>query len=204
MTHAVGRSTDKKTYPWKRFWCPRKGAINLSDGGFLCDPEGKYAKYISQDVVPFEKIAHLPCLALLGEPGIGKSRTMEDLRDTLGPRIKATGDKFVYLNLNEYGDESRLIRDIFESEAFTQWKDDTNTLHLFLDSLDECHTERCTVSVKELLPFLTPERQTTRGDGNWGIKVLKDRPDELAFEPPTGSDDWLFMSVTWLEEENDD
>ena len=60
--------------------------------------------------------------------------------------------------------------------------------------------ERCTVSVEELLPFLTPQRQTSRGEGNWGIKVLKDRPDELAFEPSTGSDDWLFLPVTWLEE----
>ena len=64
--------------------------------------------------------------------------------------------------------------------------------------------ERCIVSIKELLPFLTPDRQTSRGDGNWGVKVLKDRPGELAFEPRTGSDDWLYMPVTWLEEENED
>jgi hypothetical protein len=68
---------------------------------------------------------------------------------------------------------------------------------------DDTHA-RCIVPVKELLPFLTPERQTSRSGGKWGIKIRKDRPDDLAFEPPTGSDDWLYMPVTWLEEENED
>jgi len=29
------------TFDWKRFWCPRGESINLSDGGFLYDPEDK-------------------------------------------------------------------------------------------------------------------------------------------------------------------
>ena len=53
--------------------------MNLSDGGFLYDPDNKYAEFVQSDVVPFEKIAHQPCLALLGEPGIGKSTVMGEL-----------------------------------------------------------------------------------------------------------------------------
>ena len=57
---------------------------------------------------------------------------------------------------------------------------------------------RCRVPVEELKPFLTEDRQTTRGAGNWGIKVLNDNEDELAFEPrPGGKTKWLYLSVTW-------
>ena len=118
-------------YPWKRFWCPRDGKMNLSDGGFLYDPESKYADFIQPDVVPFEKIAHIPCLALLGEPGIGKSTVMEGLK-------ASTDEHILSINLNEYGDESRLIRDLFGCEKYITWKNSSHILHLFLDSLDEC------------------------------------------------------------------
>lgn len=125
-------------YPWKRFWCPREGTLNLTDGGFLFDPEDEYAKYVTSDVVPFESIAHLPCLALLGEPGIGKSTAMEDLRHATEQAAQAPNEKLLYFNLNQYGEESRLVNDVFSSVAYQEWLAGTYCLHLFLDSLDEC------------------------------------------------------------------
>lgn len=113
--------------------------MNLSDGGFLYDPESKYADLIQPDVIPFEKIAHMPCLALLGEPGIGKSTVMEDLSLSLQESIESSGDSILYINLNEYGNENRLIKDLFECEKYTTWRNGNHILHLFLDSLDECH-----------------------------------------------------------------
>ncbi|MDI6781613.1 MAG: hypothetical protein QME49_05890 [bacterium] len=55
---------------WKRFWCPRGANINLSDGGYLSDPDSKWGHILNPKVVPFESIDKIPCLALLGEPGI--------------------------------------------------------------------------------------------------------------------------------------
>jgi hypothetical protein len=112
--------------------------MNLSDGGFLYDPESKYAKYVQSDVLPFEDIADRPCLALLGEPGIGKSTVMEELRASTVSSVQPGGAHVLYMNLNEYGDESRLIRELFEDEKFLTWRSGNHTLHLFLDSLDEC------------------------------------------------------------------
>ncbi|KKN15725.1 hypothetical protein LCGC14_0983150, partial [marine sediment metagenome] len=129
---------DAMAYPWKRFWCTREGSIDLSDAGFLFDPESEYAKYVPSDIVAFEQIAHLPCLALLGEPGIGKSTAMEDLRDAIQQAVQASGERLLYVNLNEYGEESRLIDDVFGSAAYQEWLTGTHCLHLFLDSLDEC------------------------------------------------------------------
>ena len=56
---------------------------------------------------------------------------------------------------------------------------------------------KCRVSTEVLKKYLTPERKTSRGKGNWGIRVLKGREGELAFEPPSGDDNWLILRVEW-------
>ena len=63
--------------------------------------------------------------------------------------------------------------------------------------------ERCVVPTEVLKPFLSSDRQTSRGAGHWGIRVLNERPDELAFEPGGGSREWKFLPVVWLEEAED-
>ena len=71
--------TIKKLYQWNRFWSPRTGQINLGDGGFLWDPENEHGSIYNPDVKSFSEIEMLPVLGLLGEPGIGKSFTIEKL-----------------------------------------------------------------------------------------------------------------------------
>ena len=74
--------TRGRDYGWERFWCPRESSINLTDGGYLVDPDARYGSYLNPTLRPFEDISQLPCLALLGEPGIGKTETMRAERDT--------------------------------------------------------------------------------------------------------------------------
>jgi hypothetical protein len=85
-------------YAWTRFWCPRDGRIDLSDGGFLVNPEDEYGR-VQTDVVPFDFIEHHACLALLGEPGIGKSTVMDDLRTALEHSLKGSDDHLVYIEM---------------------------------------------------------------------------------------------------------
>ncbi len=125
-------------YSWKRFWCKREGVMNLTDGGFLLDPESDYAEWYQSDVVSFEDIVGVPCLGLLGEPGIGKSTAMEDMRDAFQESVDFSAGEVLYVNLNEYGDEARLVTDVFECEKFAAWVRGNHMLHMFLDSLDEC------------------------------------------------------------------
>jgi hypothetical protein len=88
-------------------------------------------------------------------------------------------------------------------EAFVYWWDIAPNQAKSLKDYDEVEfikkdvNESCFVSPKTLLKFLTKDRQTSRSEGNWGIKVLVDRPNELAFEPGKGNDDWLFLPVVW-------
>jgi predicted NACHT family NTPase len=125
-------------YDWKRFWCPRSGQINpnLNDCGYLVDPESTWGHLYNPELVGFEAIARIPCLVLLGEPGIGKSREMKDLQ-AYTKNITDGVHEILYLDLRSYSDEARLIRDMFESRVFKDWLDGTHYLYIFLDSLDE-------------------------------------------------------------------
>ena len=125
-------------YDWKRFWCPREGNINLSDGGYLVDPESKYRKIENPDVVPFESIAQTPCLVLLGEPGIGKTHAMQSEKRAIDSKITSMGGMTLWLNLRSYRSEDRLVRNLFESQEFISYLKGEYQLHIFLDSLDEC------------------------------------------------------------------
>jgi len=128
-------------YPWKRFWCPSSGSFSLADDGYLVDPEGGYAKAVGSDVIPFQNIADVPCLTLLGEPGIGKSTAIEQDYRFVQAQVAADGDATFFSDLGEYGDESRLVRDVFASETVRSWLEGHHVLHLFLDSLDECRMD---------------------------------------------------------------
>lgn len=125
-------------YSWKRFWCPRTGRVNLTDGGYLDDPEAEWGRFSNLDVVPFEAIEAFRCLGLLGEPGMGKTRTMQAQRETIDQKVEEEGGQTLWLDLRSYGSEDRLIRNLFENPVFLSWVNGSHRLHIFLDSLDEC------------------------------------------------------------------
>ena len=87
--------------------------------------------------------------------------------------------------------------------AFLYWWDITPHLAEALDRYEMveflCDDTKasCLVPISTVKPMLTPERQTTRGAGNWGVKVRKDREDELGFGPGNSKGDWLYVPVTW-------
>ena len=99
----------RQIYSWKRFWCHRTGSINLSDGGYLSDPDSEWGHIYNPDVVPFDKISNAKCLVLLGEPGIGKSSTMRQEENVLNTKIKEEGDEIIWIDLRSYGNEDRLV-----------------------------------------------------------------------------------------------
>ncbi len=126
-------------YNWKRFFCPREGRLDLlSDGGYLVDPEADWAKYLSQDLKEFSAIIDAPCLILLGERGIGKSRFLKAQKNSIDQRVKERGGTLLWLNLNSFSSDSTLIDELFKSREFIDWTTGSHELHLWLDSFDEC------------------------------------------------------------------
>ncbi|MFL5244705.1 MAG: NACHT domain-containing protein [Gemmataceae bacterium] len=115
----------KQSYPWKRFWYPRSADFRLSDRGYLSDPDGEYGKILNPDAVSFDQISDVPCLILLGEPGIGKSTALQASLDAL---------KF---DLGSFQTDANLEKEVFQNPQVQAWRDETQTLTLVLDSLDE-------------------------------------------------------------------
>src|SRR6267142_6012653 len=123
-------------YDWKRFWVPREGALAFDSEGFLAPPTDSKWSFWQSDVVGFDELAQSSCLILLGEPGIGKTVATRDAhKRTLETRTAA---KCLFYNLGTYGDEQRLVKDIFASVEFRLWQSKGGELHMFLDSFDEC------------------------------------------------------------------
>lgn len=122
---------NNKIFSWKRFWCPRTGTINLSDGGYLYNPESEYGHIFNEHVVPFDKLSEVPCLILLGEPGIGKTEALRNIENS-------EENHTLKIDLRSYGTEDRLVRNIFENPLFEACLKGEHHLYLFLDSLDEC------------------------------------------------------------------
>jgi hypothetical protein len=121
----------------QRFWVPRTGGmIDLSDGGFLRDPTGLFARSDAAGARQLQELAGYRALALLGEPGIGKSTTLREEAARVGEQAGA-GTVSIHADLRAYSSESLLYRRIFESDEFLAWETGQSHLVLHLDSLDE-------------------------------------------------------------------
>jgi hypothetical protein len=144
----------RPTYNWNRYWVPRDGAFSFDEDGFLSAPlkDPAWRKLQRTDVVEFSEIADKPCLALLGEPGIGKTFALE--------RASSCPNSFLF-NLGSYGSEDRLINDLFRARQFRNWCKRGGELELFLDSFDECLLRLDTVAT--LLAVELRRLSTTTG-----------------------------------------
>lgn len=83
-------------------------------------------------------------MVLLGEPGIGKTFAIKSAKESV---LENETDLVDIVDLRGYGEESRLVKRLFESDKFLQWKNGNKRLHLFLDSLDECLLRIDTIAV---------------------------------------------------------
>ena len=129
------------TYPWKRFWCAREGSISFADDGFVADPEGDGWLSFNPALRSFEEIADVPCLALLGEPGIGKSTALQDAVGAVEAAAVSSGDLVLSINLAGVGSDVGLYRRVFDDPVFRTWHAGSAHLHLFFDSFDEALLE---------------------------------------------------------------
>lgn len=123
-------------FPWKRFWCSREASLYLSDRGFLADPESEHGGLLNHELATLDQLQTISCLALLGEPGVGKSWSLSADVDAF--QKEKPDLQVMRLNLRSYGSEDRLYRALFEDPIFLNWKNDDSELHLYLDSFDEC------------------------------------------------------------------
>lgn len=91
-----------------------------------------------QIAVELQQLRDVPCLILLGEPGLGKSHeayaTQQSSRKVLPP-----DDQLLDFRLGDFQDSHDLRQEVFNNEVLRRWRTGSGTLHLWLDALDEGH-----------------------------------------------------------------
>jgi len=122
-------------YPWKRYWVPTDGSVRLTAEGYLEDPGTEWGAALNPDAVQLPALDDVPCLVLLGEPGLGKSFT---LRAEYEQRRREATTPVRLFDLARYESDQRLSDALTTAPEFKSWRSGTGSLFLLLDSLDEC------------------------------------------------------------------
>src|SRR5262249_50021962 len=141
-------------YAWQRFWVPREGSIDLSDGGFLRDPQSEFAQHWPHPLKTLSELQHFQALALLGEPGIGKSVALETEFNTSKQQSAKDGRMVLHVDLRSFASDVLLHRRVFESVEFTAWQTGDEALlrvdsvaALLADELPRYPTTRMSVRI---------------------------------------------------------
>lgn len=145
MPHAA--TLQPQVFPWIRYWLPAEQTPALDDG-FLDTSRagGRGGAAQTIELRRLADLAEVPCLVLLGAPGMGKSHELRAERDRLS---RSSAENFVlHVDLKNHGLES-FREAVFEEERFLAWRDGHQELILILDSLDECWEQ-----IRGLIPTL--------------------------------------------------
>src|SRR5260221_5684232 len=108
-------------------------AADLSDGGFLQDPESPHYRLAS--AAPLETLANIPVLGLLGEPGMGKTTALSHEFERAAST--ETSDRLLRVDLTAVTDVEVRQR-IFRSKALKAWQKGRGHLYYFIDGFDTC------------------------------------------------------------------
>jgi hypothetical protein len=128
----------------RRFWIADHAEhIHWDRDGFLLDPdsvgEDEYA--LVAHFRTLEELRDVPCLILLGGPGLGK--TVELRHEGID---RQGGSRSLFVDLGSTRSEDRIEHKIFNSTAYHAWLQGSHLLHLYLDSLDEAQANIGTIA----------------------------------------------------------
>jgi hypothetical protein len=89
-----------------RFWYSSDQDVTVDEDGFLWLPRGELTQHINANVVNLAQLRNVACLALLGEPGSGKSTSLGVERD----EVLAGGEAVVAVDLGSVRKRRRSFR----------------------------------------------------------------------------------------------
>jgi hypothetical protein len=122
-------------YDWLRFWGLRDGKFMVNGYGALEDPHGAYGHVLNPEAKTIEQLQDIHCLALLGEPGTGKSEELKQQVNTSNEM--RPNDAVLAFQLRDYQSDSTLCSDVFANPSVSDCRNGDQNLYLYLDSLDE-------------------------------------------------------------------
>lgn len=191
-------------YRWQRRWYPRY-ANQPTDFSSL----QREARFLATWQVSstsrgfsFEQIQYIPCLILLGEPGIGKSHVLKEEFDKLSNSLLLSDDVCFFRDLSGANSTEYIRNLIFLSNStYLEWLDGNHHLTIFLDSLD-----RTQISVDSVISVIINEirgvdvsRLSFRiacRDYDWSISLATTLTSIWHQDPPV--DDYSLVQVYQL------
>jgi len=132
-TNTVTPIVKGKYYNWKRYWksVKTKESLTFDRDGFLIEK----SIYTNTNLKQLEELEDKNYLILIGEPGIGKTKTFELYENSLN-----NDSSFLFIQMNDW--ETKLeMNSFFNNELKNKLKNYNETINLYLDSLDECRLE---------------------------------------------------------------
>ncbi len=118
---------------------PEPEESDVKDRGWQLEPGVRRSVVGLSGLVSFSDLESVSCVVAIGEPGIGKSKGMQQEFQAARSRHAGEPSHFVFgRDLRVYRDEGRFVAEIFESEGWRKWSAGEAWLSLYLDSLDEC------------------------------------------------------------------
>ncbi|MBD2746707.1 glycosyltransferase family 4 protein [Microvirga sp. BT688] len=124
--------TQNNDFDIKRFWV-REGDHPIIRHGYLDNPENEVAAYFGQAPKTLDDLSQLPCLFLLGLPGMGKT---EELRRA-AERATARNENAQLIALGRIRSAEELASAILSSPNYAAWRGNAQPWSIFLDGLDE-------------------------------------------------------------------
>ncbi len=105
--------------------------------GFLEDPEGYLAKYHPSNLESTDALLDHQCLVLCGEPGMGKSRILDQHRSAIS--LSCGGEAYVIWRSfhRDLLGGSDLLRQMKESAQWKLWLEMEKDITLVVDGMDE-------------------------------------------------------------------
>jgi hypothetical protein len=119
-------------YSWERLWCPRGETTSRDEYGSTALPSTHPYLQTNQHLKHLQDLEVEPVVILLGEPGIGKSKALEQEASRL--LALETSHSLVTL------DSADISHHVFEDPKLKAWEQNAESAKftLLLDGLDYC------------------------------------------------------------------
>ncbi len=118
--------TSQQDFGWVRRWYPIEQSIAAQTSGYL-------AERADDEGLTLADVSSVPCLVLLGTPGMGKSREAEGAVRTL----RTQGELADLVAVGRRADPLQSLLELLDGPHAAAWRSEGRAWHLFIDGIDE-------------------------------------------------------------------